>query len=383
MRVLFSSTRGAGHLQPLLPYAKTLAAMGHEVLVAGPEEIAPALTDAGLDHAPFGHPGDRGLAPLWGRLREVPLAEQPALFVKEIFAGAIARAAFPALLETVQRWRPQLIVRDSMEFAALVAAALTQTPHVRVSVHQAPMEALIDSLVVEPVDALRQAQGLPPDAGAALRAEPVFTSFPESFEGPPNGSAPVYRVAPPPVPPSTGSAGLGWDKDEQGRPLVYITFGTIVIAERQPLYSVAIQAAGGLPVRALLTTGKDFDSSSLGQVPENVQVAAWVPQAQVLPHAALVVCHAGSGTTLGALAAGVPLIAIPFGADQPHNARRLAETGAGLALDNPDVETLRAAMQRVLADQSFRRAAELVAREMSSLNGIEHAAQALLEFGAR
>ena len=65
MRVLFSSTRGAGHLRPLLPYAQALLARGHEVLVAAPAEVRETLSEAGLPHAPFDHPGDETLAPIW------------------------------------------------------------------------------------------------------------------------------------------------------------------------------------------------------------------------------------------------------------------------------------------------------------------------------
>jgi UDP:flavonoid glycosyltransferase YjiC (YdhE family) len=69
MRVLFSSTRGAGHLQPLLPYARALVARRHEVAVAAPEEVSKTVRDAGLPHLPFDHPGDDALAPIWARLR--------------------------------------------------------------------------------------------------------------------------------------------------------------------------------------------------------------------------------------------------------------------------------------------------------------------------
>ena len=52
-----------------------------------------------------------------------------------------------------------------------------------------------------------------------------------------------------------------------------------------------------------------------------------------MPHAAAMVAHGGAGTTLAALTAGVPLVLLPLSADQPINARRVAELGAGLALD--------------------------------------------------
>lgn len=43
-------------------------------------------------------------------------------------------------------------------------------------------------------------------------------------------------------------------------------------------------------------------------------------------------CHAGSGTTLAALAAQVPIVAVPLFADQPDNARRIAATECGVAV---------------------------------------------------
>ena len=98
-----------------------------------------------------------------------------------------------------------------------------------------------------------------------------------------------------------------------------------------------------------------------------------MPQADVLPHAAVLVCHGGSGTVLGGLAAGVPQVVVPFGADQPENAKRIAAIGAGLALINPEADVLAAAIQRVLANDAFRRAARAVAIDMATLPTVDDA----------
>jgi UDP:flavonoid glycosyltransferase YjiC (YdhE family) len=374
-----------GHLQPLLPYAKALVARGHEVRVAGPADLREPLLSAGLEHAPFGHPGDQGLAPIWARLRTVPVDQQVVLFVREIFAGANAQAAFPGLLETLRVWQPHLIVRDSVEFAAVVAAEVGGVPHVRVAVHQRVMEEQIGSLAAAPVDTLRRAAGLAVDEGASLGAEPIFTSFPESFEGRTQsaGSRRIYRVGQGKgAPPSTSP---GWQPDGDGLPVVYITFGTVAttMPEALSLYQTAIAAVAQLPVRALLTTGRGFDVHALGAIPANVRVEAWVPQAEVFPHTAVMVCHGGSGTVLGGLAAGLPQVVVPIGADQPHNAQSIAAIGAGLALTKPDAETLRAAIQRVLGDEGFRRAASALSIEMAALPSVDDAVNALLEIAAR
>src|SRR5947199_7091190 len=96
MRVLFSSTRGAGHLQPLLPYARALVARGLEVAVAAPEEVGNTVREAGLPHLPFDHPGDDSLAPIWARLRGASETEMMTIAASEIFAGVNAKTALPS-----------------------------------------------------------------------------------------------------------------------------------------------------------------------------------------------------------------------------------------------------------------------------------------------
>jgi hypothetical protein len=109
MRILFSSTRGAGHLQPLLPYARALVARKHEVAVAAPSEVSEVLRSAGLPHAPFDHPGDEVLAPIWARLKGEWSDQAMAIAAREIFAGANAIAALPKLQATIRSFRPDLV----------------------------------------------------------------------------------------------------------------------------------------------------------------------------------------------------------------------------------------------------------------------------------
>jgi broad specificity phosphatase PhoE len=75
---------------------------------------------------------------------------------------------------------------------------------------------------------------------------------------------------------------------------------------------------------------------------------SWVPQIEALPHAALVVCHGGSGTMLGALAAGLPLVVMPLFADQYYNARRIEALNAGISVDPPRRGSDRRSSVRVL-----------------------------------
>ncbi|MCX7347440.1 MAG: hypothetical protein NTU78_17225, partial [Alphaproteobacteria bacterium] len=183
MRILFSSMRMTGHIRPLLPYAHAMLNRGHEVLFAAPQDAGTIIRDAGLDHAVFGHPGDKKLSEISRHFANMSADEVVETAVSKIFADLNARAALPGLRATINTWQPELIVRESMEFGAMVAATEADIPVARVASTNSQAEARVVALVSAPLDTLREEAGLAPDNGATLRAEPAFTSFPPSLDG--------------------------------------------------------------------------------------------------------------------------------------------------------------------------------------------------------
>jgi hypothetical protein len=383
MRILFCSTRGAGHLQPLLPYARELLTRGHDVGVAAPLEVSDMLREAGLSHFPFDRPSDDVIGPIWARLRDVSEDQLKSMAIVggEIFAGVNARAALPKLQQTIGSFRPALIVRDSVEYASLVAAEVAGVRHARVAVHSVSFEELFPQHVTAPVDALRTSAGLAPDEGASLRAEAVFSSFPASVDVESIGTRMQSPFRARVVEEAPSSAPAAWAPADDLRPLVYITFGSIVgsMPELRSIYSTALEAVADLPVRALLTTGKGLEPGALGAIPPNVHVEAWVPQRDVLPRADALVSHGGSGTFLGGLAAGLPMVVIGQGADQPHNGRLVAAAGAGIALTKPDASALRTAIEEVLQAPELRAQARRLASEIAAMPTIARAVDVLLQ----
>jgi UDP:flavonoid glycosyltransferase YjiC (YdhE family) len=139
------------------------------------------------------------------------------------------------------------------------------------------------------------------------------------------------------------------------------------------VYRMVRTALEDTRARVLLTVGRRFDGAMLTAVPAHVHVEAWIDQAQALAHADLVLCHGGSGTALGALAAGVPLVMVPLFADQFENARRIAATGAGLVVEDArrpiDVRAaprVADSVKALLGDASYRRRARSIAAEMGA-----------------
>ena len=100
--------------------------------------------------------------------------------------------------------------------------------------------------------------------------------------------------------------------------LVYVSFGSEI---REPeLFRATADALQDVPKRVLMTIGRHVDPEALGPLPANVRVERWVDQGEVMPHTAAMVGHGGSGGTLAALAAGVPIAFRPQFVDGPANA---------------------------------------------------------------
>jgi MGT family glycosyltransferase len=160
-----------------------------------------------------------------------------------------------------------------------------------------------------------------------------------------------------------------------------MTFGTVLgyMSIAPEVFRAALEAVEGFPARVLLTTGNHLDPASLGPLPSNVHVEAWIDQAEVLPHADLVVCHGGSGTAFGALAAGVPMVVVPVFADQFENARRIAGVGAALIVEGRgDAHRTAEAIATVLRDPSFRGGANGIAAEMAGTGTVDDVLDDLL-----
>jgi aminoglycoside phosphotransferase (APT) family kinase protein len=150
---------------------------------------------------------------------------------------------------------------------------------------------------------------------------------------------------------------------------VYFTLGTVFNTESGDLFSRVLAGLRDLPVNVVATVGQHIDPTEFGEQPAGVRIARYLPQAEVLPRCDLVISHGGSGSVIGALAHGLPMVLLPIGADQPHNAEQCLRLGVGKELDPVTVtpQALRAAVAVVLADSSYRQAAERVRAEILEL----------------
>jgi UDP:flavonoid glycosyltransferase YjiC (YdhE family) len=380
MRILISTRKGAGHFGPLLPFARALLRANDEVLVAAPSSAAPMIAAAGLDHYPIPDPPEEKRAAIFASTAGLSMHDRNARIARDVFIGIDARAAYPHVLDAVESWSPDLVLFEESENAAPLAAETAGVPAVCVGISLRAVGNDFKPVIASAIDELRADLGLAPDPGLARFLEtPFFTLTQPSFEHPdvpgPDDALRFREAddhAPRPLP--------AWWRDNR-RPLVYVTFGSVApTTDFFPSgYRTTLEALSELPVRVLMTIGRDRDPAELGPVSPNVHVARWVPQADVMPHAAAIVCHGGHGTVRAGLAAGVPMAVLPLFADQHYNARRVDEIGAGIALDDgPEaLDALPEAVQRLLAEPSFRQAARQIAAETRRLPTVDSAAAIL------
>ena len=153
-----------------------------------------------------------------------------------------------------------------------------------------------------------------------------------------------------------------WNTDDN-RPMVLVGFSTTFQNQMDVLRRV-VTALSTLEVRAVVTAGPAVDVSSFPSA-RNVFVCRSAPHSRILAEASAVVTHAGHGTVIRSLAAGVPLVCVPMGRDQNENAARVTARGAGVRVSpKASVEKIRSAIRTVLAEPHYRQAAQKLGRRV-------------------
>ncbi len=373
MRILCTYAGGSGHADPLVPVADAVRAAGHDVAFFGRRSAAAALDANGFTLFP--DTDDRALA----AGEDAPITPLLELDMEREyrdlhgFADRIARARMAGTLELADHWRPDLLVCDEADYGSMLGAERLRLPHATVLTN-ASGSFLRAVDIAEPLDAIRVKLGLPPDPRLTMPARDlVIAPFPPSFRDPafplPGNAISIS----PDLGRSLPRSAPDWLSHLPDGPTVYFTLGTIFNHESGDLFDRVLAGLRDLPVTVIVTVGRSIDPDRFGPQPDNVHVERYVPQTVLLPHCDLVVNHGGSGSVIGALAYGLPLVVLPMGADQLPNAQRCVQLGVGVTLDAVRVtpRSIRDTTSALLRDAQAREAAERIRDEIASLPGPE------------
>ena len=394
MRFLVAAFGDAGHAFPAISLGRALAARDHEVVVETWEERRAAVEGAGLGFA---------------AAQEYRMFPPPEPGSDD---GRHAAEAARALLPLLEELRPHAVVSDILTLAPALAAERAGVPLATLIPHIYPVvdpgQPFFASGLRTPRTALgralwraaerralrvglergrddlnrqRERLGLPPlerfhggiSEQLALVATYPQLEYPRRWPPHVHVTGPMAFEQPHPdieLPPG----------DE---PLVLVAPSTAHDSDNR-LVRAALAAFAEEPLRVVATTNRVEPRRPI-EVPPNAVLVDWLSYSQVMPQAALVVCHGGHGTVARALGAGTPVLVCPITGDMSETAMRVDWAGVGLSLPwrlcRPG--PLRWAARRLLSDPSFAARAGEVAAWGRANDGAERGAALVERLAAR
>jgi MGT family glycosyltransferase len=374
-----------------LALASELNRRGHHVIYYNNTEFEPQITKSGAEFRPYPDPQPTAEA----------LAEKAnSLPQVSVWVLGQSQRLLPWLLEELRREQPDLVVFDSICLWGMQAAYLLQIPSV----------ASITTFVAEGVKGminLRDGLALVRQALPALpklfwrRRQLIRTFgkevFPYSHIFPCISDTNIvytsrefqpetdfiddsFRFVGPSInSEARETADFPWHLLQDGRPLIYLSLGTIYY-NKADFYKMAFATFADHPGQFVLSVGRMTNTAALGPIPDNFLVRNYVPQLELLPRVDAFITHGGMNSINEGLYYGVPLVVVPQQMEQTINARQTARQGAAIVLgDRPPYgrttpTELRHALDQALADNSYRQNAERIGQSFRESGGYEAAA---------
>ncbi|QUQ64961.1 glycosyltransferase [Kutzneria sp. CA-103260] len=371
MRVLFTSVPIFGHLYPMLPLARALRRRGDDVAFVGPPSVGGILAGEDVETLTAGIETPELIAEMSRRTGIDPLAgpidvESEA----EAFAAVRIDLSYDDTLAAARQWRPDVIIGDSYDYLGPIVAATLDVPHGHVTLGQQVRPEQLAAL--EPRSAARHTERdltprrplfvadiCPPDLQVDqwLKPEGWLPMRPET-----------HRAADAPVPAPV----IRGDRSR-----VLLTFGTLFGDPR--VLGPVVNEVAALDIDLHVTLGPMAKAEDFDVDRERVTLEPFRPMADLINGTDVVVCHSGAGTTYAALAAGIPLVLMPQGADQFAVADRAAATGAALRLlpEEATPDRIRAAVTTVLSDPGYADRAGKVAAQIAAMPAATEVAESI------
>jgi MGT family glycosyltransferase len=407
------------HISPNLALARELRDQGHQVAFYTGQDWHETIGREGFPCFGFRDVNaDEVFAALHSILSQWGRARRPGRLWQRFLVESV-----PAQVRDIQaiseEWKPDVIVTDMAmwgpilvlhEMSPIPVAVLSHiatcilpgrygpTPGICLPWPQSGWERLRARIAQK---AVRVATARVPRAASAVRAtyglDPLDTTVTDY-----SGRLPLYLVPGAPeldyqrndLPASVHYVGaFAWDEppseaaskwvaDWRGEgPCVLVTGGTLNTPEPKLLHVAARAFAGG-PMATVIVAGKGRDPKTLG-LPESpyVRVESWTPPNHSLPLADVVVTNGNTEVVLPALSRGLPMVLVPSMLEQGEMAWRVAQSGAGVRLSarRCTPARLRAAVEQVLGEPSYRRNAERLAEALARCGGSGGAAALLAQ----
>lgn len=368
MRILFTVIPEKGHLNPYIPVAQTLQAAGHVVAFYSAADITEQLYAAGLNI--FLGDADKAEPPAVSRGRVFAENIKDPMWlrswIKSLLIDAVPAGVEP-LRTLVKEFSPDIIVTDPMLYQTVIVAEQEGIKWAAVSNSLNPV--IPDELGSE---LLRTVEWLSPARSKLFASHgvreigfrgcdslsPYLTtcfSTQEFIGRPVSGvhmtgpSLPLYKRGDETV--------FSWELLDHTKKKIFMSFGSQIYYQPD-LFKRVIQTVRSLrDVQLVLSVSELAETDELGTLPNDIILARYVPQIELLKHVDLFITHGGASSVMESLASGVPLLISPLCNDQFHQSWFIKKAGVGneIDLNYAKSEKIRDAIMNTMNDPDIRK----------------------------
>lgn len=394
-KIAFASIGATGHVVSSLGIVEELVKRGHEVEYFVPDRYRTHIENVGARCTPY-----ESLILASGtprRLNGFAMGHIPQRVAQETVT------AFPDILSKLDQLQPDLLVYDAFTFAAKFAAERLGIPAVRkngsfalsehLDYYQDTASGQLPGQMASPeslqayndiMTKFFTDHGLRHRTFTQLMCEPAsleIVLLSRAFH--PHADLYGDNVLFVGLAASRSSRPAAHPAPDRGpyEHLIYVSLGTVFNFQPAFFY-VCLEAFAGTNARVVMCVGDSFPSDYWVDVPNNIEIYPYVDQLDVLARSDVFVTHAGTGSVMESMDAGVPMVVVPQYPEQVVTAHRVEELKAGLYLarENVSINNLRNAVWQLLKDPTYRTRAQELGELGRRDGGTQRACDAIVEF---
>ena len=178
--------------------------------------------------------------------------------------------------------------------------------------------------------------------------------------------------------------------------LIYVSLGT-VFNKQEKAFVAIIEGLKSLEeqhkYKMIVACGKEILAKLETRIekkqlliPENMVLASFAPQIEILKRASLFITHCGMNSTSEAIHYGVPIVCLPVSADQPRVAYRVAdELGLGVRLNLKKLTqaSVKDAVKEIMTDSGYQERMLRFSKISRSYNGVNNAIKEIFDYVER
>lgn len=302
-------------------------------------------------------------------------------FLYEDVLIPLNRHCYKGIVTLLKSFQPDLVITDQQLFAGPIAAKTLGIPYCTTVTAPAAIKIMnelpkVHEWEVNQIVALQQEFGIMDDHSLACSDLLTLVLTSEHFFG--EMDLPThYQFTGPVLTERRTAATFDWETFHQApNKKILVSIGTTFDHEhKKAFFQKVIDAFKDEKITVVIVS----DPKLFEQWPNNFVIYEQVPQLELLPHLAGVVCHGGHNTVSETLLHGLPLVVIPIAYDQSHVAGRVVRTGAGERLNFNRFKShhLKDAVHTILNNPHYREAAQVVSQSFRDAGGTATAADIL------